>query len=199
MLPGAGSTDQSLASLSSPSHASFSPFSLPLHPFLHRPSFIFQHQYDQCMWLCLLLHPCPYSPSQTFRGLGLDAGSLGGCPLPSWLLLGTAVAQVLVPPLHAGRRSTPRGTRQGQQPLPHGQALALGWESCSRGTGTEGLTVPGAVPSLGAHQLPRVAPTAGTESLPCWQRSSLAEEAAEKMQLQQTTATRASAAIHTWH
>lgn len=89
--------------------------------------------------------------------------------------------------------------RQGQQPLPHGQALALGWESRLGGTGTEGLTVPGAVPSLGAHQLPHVAPTAGTESLPCWQRSSLAEEAAEKMQLQQTTATRASAAIHTWH
>lgn len=89
--------------------------------------------------------------------------------------------------------------QEGEHLLPHGQALALGWESRSGGTGTEGLTVPGAVPSLGAHQLPRVAPTAGTESLPCWQHSSLAEEAAEKMQLQQTTATRASAAIHTWH
>lgn len=197
-----GSGDQSPASVSSPSHASFSPFSLPLHPFLHHLSFIFQHQYDQHTWLSLLLHPCPSSLPITSAHL---QRSWSGCWVPGRLspaflaASGDCHGTGSCPSPACRQEEHSKKDRQGQQVLPHGPTLALGWERRPGGTGTEGLTVPGVVPSLGAHQLPCIAPTAGTESLPCWQLSSLAEEAAEKMQLQQTTATRASAAIHTWH
>lgn len=108
MLLGVESRDQSLATFSLPSHAFFSPFSPPLHPFLCHLSFICQHQYNQRSPLSLLLHPCPYLPSNAFGDLspgdparpwGVVAGYR---PLPSWLLLGIATANALIPPLQAG-------------------------------------------------------------------------------------------------
>lgn len=92
-----------------------------------------------------------------------------------------------------------KGDRQGLQTLPYSQAwFASG--SPSRGAQEER----GSLPSEQCpHSVPIGCPMShqqpGTEYLPCWPHSSSTEEAAEKMQLQQTTATRASAAIHTWH
>lgn len=82
---------------------------------------------------------------------------------------------------------------------PHSQAWFVGGSPPRVAWGEQG--------SLPTEQCPHSVPTSssvshqqpGTEYLPCWPHSSSAEEAAEKMQLQQTTATRASAAIHTWH
>lgn len=105
MLPGAESGERSLAALSSPSHAFFSPFPHPLHPFLCHPSFICQHEHIQ---RAPLPHRCSYLPLNAFRHLspGDPAGPWGDvaccCPLPSWLLLGTATANALVPHLRAG-------------------------------------------------------------------------------------------------
>lgn len=52
---------------------------------------------------------------------------------------------------------------QGLRTLPHGQALALGWETHPGGEdmGRQGLIAYSSVPSFGAHQPLHVAPTAG--------------------------------------
>lgn len=115
-------------------------FSIPLSSFSTNMTSI-------CGCLCCsipVFHPC-LSHSHIFRGLGPSAGSLRGCALPSWLFWGTAVL-LSVPCVQAGGAH-----QEGQAGAAPAQALALGWESCSGGTGTEGLSVPGAVPSLGAH------------------------------------------------